>query len=223
MAADNLHVLLLAAGASTRFGSAKQAAQYGGQPLLRLMLSRAHELADNAVSVVLGAKAAELVPLLGASSASVLINRNWEEGIASSIRLGITHLPGSCEGVLLLLADQVQVSAQNLRQLVSVWQRQPQLAVAAQYSGGVGAPAIFPRNAFRALLQLRGDRGAQAWLRANDTRVVAVPMPRAAVDIDTPEDLARAMAQVDEEKAVDSAAKEISAVEPTAHLEIESP
>ena len=69
VAADSLHVLLLAAGAATRFGGAKQAARIDGQPLLRLMLNRAHELAGSAVSVVLGARAAELVPLVGASNA----------------------------------------------------------------------------------------------------------------------------------------------------------
>lgn len=226
MAADSLHVLLLAAGAATRFGAAKQAARLEGQPLLRLMLNRAHELAGSAVSVVLGARAAELVPLIGASTASVLINRNWEEGIASSIRLGIEHLPGSCDGVLLLLADQVQVSAQDLNQLASVWRRQPQFAAAAQYGGGVGVPAIFPRNAFRALLQLRGDRGAQAWLRANDTRVVGIPMPRAAIDIDTPADLALVQAQAEQAQQAGSdtrAVREISGAEVTRVLGIESP
>lgn len=223
MASDNLYVLLLAAGAARRFGSPKQAARHAGQPLLRLMLNRAHELAGPAVSVVLGAHAAELVPLLGNSPATVLINRGWEEGIASSIRLGIQQLPGSCDGVLLLLADQVQVGTEELRQLASAWRRQPQLAVAAQYGGGIGVPAIIPRNAFSALLQLRGDRGAQAWLRANDTRVVAVPMPRAAVDIDTPEDLARVAAQGGQDEAGVTAARGIPAAEGPANLEIESP
>lgn len=223
MARDTLYVLLLAAGGSTRFGSPKQAARYAGQPLLRLMLQRAQELAGPAVSVVLGARAAELMPLLGHSTASVLVNRNWQEGIASSIRLGIQHLPGSCDGVLLLLADQVQVSTEDLRQLASVWRRQPHLAAAAQYAGGVGVPAIFPRNAFSALLQLQGDRGAQAWLRANDTRVVPVPMPRAAMDIDTPEDLVRASEPTGAAEPVVTAATGIAAAEVTATLEIESP
>ena len=52
-----------------------------------------------------------------------------------------------------------------------------------------GAPAIFPRWTFGDLLELRGDRGAQMLLRRYSDRVVRVPMPRAAIDIDTPEDL----------------------------------
>jgi molybdenum cofactor cytidylyltransferase len=191
LAADALHVVLLAAGAATRFGSAKQAALYHGQPLLQRMLERAHAVAGSAVSVVLGAHAEALLPLVSPNDTAVLINHNWQEGIASSIRLSIERLPLGCDGVLLLLADQVQVSTEDLAQLAAAWRQRPQFAVAAEYEGRIGAPAIFPRAAFPELLQLRGDRGAQSWLRANAERVLAVPMPSAAVDIDTPADLER--------------------------------
>lgn len=224
MAADSLHVLLLAAGGASRFGSAKQAAKFAGTPLLRLMLSRAQELAGPAVSVVLGARAAELVPLIAGVSASVLVNRQWQEGIASSIRLGLERVPSGCDGVLVLLADQVQVGTAELTQLAATWRRQPLLAAAAQYGGRLGVPAVFPRSAFSALQQLRGDRGAQGWLRANAARVVAVPMPRAAIDIDTPEDLARANALAEQEAVPGaSTAKEISGAEVTRLLGIPSP
>lgn len=224
MAADSLHVLLLAAGGASRFGSAKQAARLDGTPLLRLMLARAQELAGPAVSVVLGAHAAELVPLITGVSASILVNRQWQEGIASSIRLGLERLPGGCDGVLLLLADQVQVGTPDLGRLAAAWRRQPLLAAAAQYDGRLGVPAIFPRSAFGALLQLRGDRGAQGWLRAHAERVAAVPMPRAAIDIDTPEDLARAQALLEQEPSLSApSAKEISGAEVTRVLGIESP
>jgi molybdenum cofactor cytidylyltransferase len=226
MAGDSLHVLLLAAGGASRFGSAKQAARLNGTPLLRLMLSRAQELAGPAVSVVLGAHAAELVPLISGVSATVLVNRHWQEGIASSIRLGLERLPGACDGVLLLLADQVQVGTSELTQLAATWRRQPLQAAAAQYGGRLGVPAIFPRSAFSALLQLRGDRGAQGWLRANAARVTSVPMPRAAIDIDTPEDLARAHALAEQEatlSASSASAKEISGAEVTRVLGIRSP
>lgn len=230
MAADSLHVLLLAAGGASRFGSAKQAARLNGTPLLRLMLSRAQELAGPAVSVVLGAHAAELVPLISGVTASVLVNRQWQEGIASSLRLGLERVPVGCDGVLMLLADQVQVGTSELSQLVATWRRQPLLAAAAHYSGRLGVPAIFPRSSFSALLQLRGDRGAQAWLRAHADRVIAVPMPRAAMDIDTPEDLARAQALAEQEAAPGDgaalsapSAKEISGAEVTRVLGIESP
>jgi molybdenum cofactor cytidylyltransferase len=184
-----LHAIVLAAGASTRFGSPKQLARVGGRPLLQIAVERAVEVIGRAVTVVLGAHAAEIVPVLRNSPASIVINRNWNEGQASSVRAGVAQLPGSCAGVLLLLADQAAVSSADLARLADAWGRQPEYIVAAQYAGTVGAPTIFPRASFAALMQLRGDHGAQALLRSNPDRVVRVPLARAATDIDTPHDL----------------------------------
>ena len=186
---DGLHAIVLAAGASTRFGSAKQLARVAGRSLLHTAVARAGEVAGNAVVVVLGAHAAELTPLLNQSAASVIINREWREGMASSIRAGVSRLPGSCTAVLLMLVDQVAVTGEDLKRLVGAWRRQPDYIAAACYGTATGAPAIFPRATFSDLLSLRGDRGARALLQRNPDRVVRVPMERAAIDIDTPEDL----------------------------------
>lgn len=187
----DLHAIILAAGAATRFGSPKQLAKVDGRPVLHTAVSRAVEVAGHAVTVVLGAHAAQVAPLLRHSPASIIINRDWEEGMASSIRAGIARLPGSCEGVLLMLADQVAVTADDLRRLISTWHRQPNHIVAAQYGNTTGAPAIFPRTDFRSLLELRGDQGARLLFQRFSDRLVRVPMASAAIDIDTPDDLLR--------------------------------
>ena len=186
---QGLHAIVLAAGASTRFGSAKQLARVGGHPLLQMAVTRAGDVAGHAVLVVLGAHASELTPLLAHSQASVIINREWREGMASSIRAGVARLPPSCTAVLLLLVDQVAITREDLQRLVSAWRRQPEHIAAAHYGAITGVPAIFPRSTFAALQALRGDAGARQLLRRNPDRLVRVPMDRAAIDIDTPEDL----------------------------------
>jgi molybdenum cofactor cytidylyltransferase len=158
---------------------------------MHTVVSRAVEVAGHSVTVVLGAHAAELAPLLKHSPASVVINREWSEGLASSIRAGVARLPGSCTGVMLLLADQAAVTAEDLRRLAGTWRRQPEYVVAAQYGTTLGAPAIFPNSCFRHLAELRGDRGAHALFKRNPDRVMRVPMDSASLDIDTPEDLLR--------------------------------
>jgi molybdenum cofactor cytidylyltransferase len=187
--ADGLYAVLLAAGASTRFGSPKQLVRVAGRPLLHTAVTRAAEVTGNALIVVLGAGAAELAPLLRHSPCSVVINEDWREGLASSIRAGLARLPPACTGVLLLLADQAAVTTHDLKRLAGTWRKQPQYIAAALYAGITGVPAIFPRSAFRELAELRGDSGARALLRRNADRLVRVPMPSAAIDIDTPEDL----------------------------------
>lgn len=186
---DGLHAIVLAAGASSRFGSAKQLVRVAGRPLLHTAVARAAEVAGTAVSVVLGARAAELAPLLKHSQSAVIINRDWREGLASSIRAGVARLPSSCTAVLLTLVDQPAVTAEDLKRLVSAWRRQPDYIAAARYGATTGVPAIFPRSTFPDLQSLRGDTGARALLQRNPDRVVRVPMASAALDIDTPEDL----------------------------------
>ena len=184
-----LYTIVLAAGAASRFGSAKQLVRISGRPLLHNTVSNAVEITGGATIVVLGAYAAELAPLLSHTPASVLINRDWVEGIGSSIRRGVAALPSTCTAVMVVLADQAAVTAQDLQRLVSAWKRQPEYVAAALYSGSTGVPAIFPRSRFTELSQLRGDSGARRLLQRNPDRVVRVPMDSAALDIDTPEDL----------------------------------
>jgi CTP:molybdopterin cytidylyltransferase MocA len=183
------HVLVLAAGAARRFGSPKQLARMGGESLLQRAVARATELAGQSVSVVLGAHAAAIVPLLRHSAANVVINRGWEEGLASSLRAGVAQLPAGTEAVLVTLADQVAITGFDLKRLIAAWHQQPDWIIAASYGGATGVPAIFPAHAFSALLELRGDVGARPVLHRMAGRCVRVPMPNAAIDVDTPEDL----------------------------------
>ena len=186
---DALFAVVLAAGASTRFGSPKQLVRIAGRPLLHTAVTRASEVVGSALIVVLGSGAAELAGLLRHSPGSIVVNQDWREGLASSIRAGIARLPLTCAGALLTLADQPAVSADDLRRLAGTWRKQPQYVAAALYSGTTGVPAIFPRSMFPELAQLRGDQGARAILRRNSDRLVRVPMASAAIDVDTPEDL----------------------------------
>ena len=186
---DRLYAIVLAAGASTRFGSPKQLVRIAGRPLLHTVVTRAAEVTGNSLIVVLGAGASELAPLLKHSPGSVVVNRQWREGLASSIRAGVERLPATCAGVLLVLADQAAVTSDDLRRLAGTWRRRPQYIAAALYAGTTGAPAIFPRSAFTELAALRGDAGARSILRRSADRMIRVPMPSAEHDVDTPEDL----------------------------------
>lgn len=186
---ERLYAVVLAAGASTRFGSPKQLVRIGGRPLLHTVVTRAAEVTGNALIVVLGAGAAELAPLLKHSPGAVVVNRHWREGLASSIRAGVARLPATCAGVLLVLADQAAVTSDDLKRLAGTWRRRPRCIAAALYGGTTGVPAIFPRSSFTQLAALRGDSGARELLRRSADRLLRVPMPSAELDIDTPEDL----------------------------------
>lgn len=90
---------------------------------------------------------------------------------------------------MLLLADQLAVTSDDLLRLCVAWRRHPVLIAAALYGGTPGLPAIFPGWAFSDLLGLRGEADPRVVIRRHSERVVRVPMPGAAIDVNTPEDL----------------------------------
>jgi molybdenum cofactor cytidylyltransferase len=186
---STLHAIVLAAGASRRFGSPKQLVRFEGQLLVQRVIAAATELTGSAVSVVLGAHAAEIAANLPPSNATIIINRNWQEGIGSSIRAAVERLPGACDGVLMMLGDQPLVGGHGLNRLAAAWRRQPRNIIASHYGAGSGVPAIFPRWCFKDLAALRGDLGARLLIRRYADHVVRLAHPEAAVDIDYPEDL----------------------------------
>ena len=184
-----LHAAILAAGPATRFGGIKPLVRLRGEPVLHELAASAAFVAGQSVTVVLGACASEIAPALRQRSVSIALNRGWEEGVASSIRVAVNSAPPGSAALLLMLADQVAVTADDLRRLHASWKRHPILIAAALYQGAPGLPAIFPRWVFTDLLSLRGDRDARNVLRRNIDRVVRVPMSNAAIDLDKPDDL----------------------------------
>jgi molybdenum cofactor cytidylyltransferase len=188
--AQSFHVIVLAAGSSSRLGQPKQLVKLGGRPVLHTVVSNAVAVAGQSVTVVLGAHAQDLTRLLAHSPASVIVNRHWEEGMASSLRCGLAAIPSTCSAALVMLGDQVAVSADDLKRLVNAWKGHDAVIAASVYQGHVGVPAIFPQWCFTELRELRGDRGARIVLERHAHRLAHVPMPNAAIDLDTPEDLA---------------------------------
>lgn len=132
------------------------------------------------------AVAAACRPLCG----FLTLNSNVESGISGSIRAGVMSVARHANGVLLLLADQPLVDIEHLKTLEQRWRAAPDSIIASGYANTAGPPVIFPQQDFAALTSLDGDRGAKAVLRANRARVVVVPFEPAAIDIDTPADLA---------------------------------
>jgi len=194
-----VHALVLAAGAARRFGSPKGLADYRGRPLIRQVVESvssalASRTPASGVTVVLGPEPERLREALHGTSANIVINELWSDGLSSSIRLGIQSLPTETSAVLIVLADQVLVDSDDYQRLLDVAHMNPERAVAAAYDHTVGVPAVFPAHYFERLVVLQGDRGAGSLLKSDD-RVVAIDMPSAAFDIDTPEQLAAALDQ----------------------------
>lgn len=186
-------VAILAAGASTRMGAPKQLLEIGGQPLLLRAVEAALASAAWPVVVVLGAQAEKIRPILAPFPVLVTENPAWSEGMAASIRAGVTTLQQFSRGLdaaLIALCDQPAFSAATIAQLVAAQQGSGRSIVAAHYAGRHGAPALFLREHFPTLTALTGEEGARALLNDSPARVASVDLPELALDLDTPADVA---------------------------------
>ena len=186
-------MVLLAAGEASRFGSAKQLTLIDGVPLVRRTAMAAMQTGA-AVTIVLGAHRAAIEPLLDDLPVMLAFNPHWQNGLGSSIALGVGELTQHHRGlhaVMLCLADQALIDASDLQQLIDTHRQYPESIVAASFDEVLGPPCLFPHRDIDALLALSGPQGARPLLQRYAERVHALPMPHAAVDIDTPDDLAR--------------------------------
>ncbi|WP_225918480.1 nucleotidyltransferase family protein, partial [Actinocatenispora comari] len=177
--------LLLAAGAGRRFGRPKALVPFRGRTLLEHGVALLAGGGCDPVYVVSGA-----APLT-CPGATVVDNPAWRDGMGSSLRAGISALPGEADATVVALVDQPLVGVEAVRRLIAAHRAGARLAVAG-YAGEPRNPVLLSREYWpRLLASARGDRGARAFLRAHPELVTLVECgdTGSPADIDTPEDL----------------------------------
>jgi molybdenum cofactor cytidylyltransferase len=185
--------VILAAGASRRMGTPKQLVALDGKPLVVRAVEAALASPAWPVVVVLGAFAEQIRPALARYPVLTTENAAWAEGMAASIRAGVTTLQQfsrHLDAALIALCDQPAFSTGTIARLVAAQRETGRSIVAARYSGRHGAPALFLREHFSTLTSLTGEEGARALLNDQPALVTGVDLPELAIDLDTPADVA---------------------------------
>lgn len=188
---NNIAIIILAAGVSSRLGYPKQLLGYAGNTLLQYLLLEALNSKANTCIVVLGAHEDQINRVTDWQSARVVVNNDWKEGMASSIRCGINALVEThplTEGVVFMLCDQPYVTTALLNELMATHQNTGMSIVASKYKDITGAPALFQKSIFPYLLQLKGDTGARSIIQQHLDKVAVVDFAKGIVDIDTTTD-----------------------------------
>ncbi len=183
-------IILLAAGSSSRFGSPKQLVQNNGRSLILHSLSEAAKV-NSDVIVVLGANLDIVKKEIENFPVQIVYNKDWEEGISSSIRCGITALLNknpSAESAIIAVCDQPFLSSKIIVDLIEKHKETKKPIVVCSYNNTTGTPVFFHKSFFRALLNLKGQSGAKRMISKNEDAVATVPFHLGDIDIDTKED-----------------------------------
>ncbi len=185
--------IILAAGASTRMGRAKQRLPFHGKPLLQHVIdaAAAAELSD--IIVVLGHSSGDIAASLRLPERTrVVVNAEFATGLASSLRRGLGAAADRARAAAILLGDEPSVAATTIDTVLGAWRASEAPIARAVYRTGDGLPVpghpvVIDRALWRLVDDLRGDEGLRAIVRAHPewTLDVALGGPPPA-DIDTP-------------------------------------
>jgi molybdenum cofactor cytidylyltransferase len=195
--------IVLAAGLGARFAASggegpKVLASYRGEPMVRRVAAMALASRARPVIVVTGAGAAEVAEAVRGLAVGIAHNPDFQDGLASSLRAGLTALPGSVDGALVLLADMPDVEPTLVDALIEAFESHAgALAVLPVRADRRGNPALLSRALFASASALQGDEGAGRLLRALPKRdVLEVEVESDAIfrDADT-KDALEAMAK----------------------------
>jgi molybdenum cofactor cytidylyltransferase len=194
-AEDNRRVaaIVLAAGRSTRMGGPnKLLAELGGKTLVRIVAEQALASKASDVIVVTGHQAAEVEKSLQGLKVKFARNPDFADGLAGSVKAGVSAVPDSVDGAVICLGDMPLISAHLIDRLIEAFAPDRGNLIAVPVNEGRrGNPVLWSRRFFGELMTLDGDIGARHLIAKHNEAVAEVPVEghSAFLDIDTPQAL----------------------------------
>lgn len=187
--------IILAAGASTRFGQPKQLLRLNDRCLLEWVLQAAINARLKRIILVLGYAHRQIQQTLGKKlnhpKLQIKINPHYEDGQSGSLQIGLSCVRDTYPAVMFLLADQPLVDAVTLNTLLEqFWSSHKNICVPT-FAGKNGNPCIFSSHFYPQIMQIGGDIGARRIIQSNPEQVqeVQIQNPHFFLDVDTPADL----------------------------------
>ncbi len=187
--------IILAAGASVRFGQPKQLIRLRGKYLVEWVLDAALKSRLDIVVLVLGHEYQSILQALGAKARhpqlEVVINYKYREGQSSSLKAGLKSVRQEYSSVMYLLGDQPMINSNTINHLLGQVRESEKHICAPVFERQQGNPTVFRRPIYDELMMINGDIGARNIIRKNSERVLYVEIkdPLCFFDIDSQDDL----------------------------------
>ena len=192
----SISAVVLAAGCSARMGEPKQLLRLGGRLMLEHTLENVHSGGVDEILLVLGFAAEAIqreIPQTMLDAVRVVLNEDYESGMASSLRAGLRAVSPVMDAALIVLADQPFVRPETMRRILDFYRGSNKKIVVPFYKGKRGNPVLLGRALFPDAMSLEGDMGCRAIFASHADAMAAVEVddPAILADIDTREDFER--------------------------------
>jgi molybdenum cofactor cytidylyltransferase len=196
MSKSRVGAVILAAGRSTRMGEAKQLLRLGESTVLGQTLNNVRVAKVDDIVLVLGFSAQTILrqlPVSATEDLKVVINQAYEQGMASSLREGLSALDPKTDAALVVLADQPFVRPETLDRIIEEHRRTHAQIVIPLYKGFRGNPVLLDRSVFPEVMALDGDIGCRAIFGSHLEGIVKVEVGDVGIllDIDNNDDYER--------------------------------
>jgi molybdenum cofactor cytidylyltransferase len=170
----------------------KLLAEIDGVPMVSRVVDAALASAAESVLVVTGHEPERVAETLGARAVRTVHNPDFEQGLSTSLKVGLAALPAETDGAVVLLGDMPRVTAEHIDRLLAAFDPLEGRAICVPtYDGKRGNPVLFSAEFFAEMRGVAGDVGARHLIGQHEDQVAEVAMEDDAIflDIDTPEAL----------------------------------
>jgi molybdenum cofactor cytidylyltransferase len=205
--ASTISAVILAAGTSTRMGTAKQLMRLDDRPLLQHALDNVRASGVKEIVLVLGFAAADIRKEIDLQNVRVVLNESFQQGMGTSLKAGLSAVASQSAGALIVLADQPFVRPGTLDLLIAEHHRSKAQIVIPTHRGFRGNPVLLDRSVFPEIMVLHGDMGCRAIFGDHLEGIVKLPVDDMGIllDIDRQRDfeaLRHAGSRTEKEKAL---------------------
>ena len=167
-----ISAILLAAGQSKRMvGENKLTKEIKGIPLIKLSVKNILASSIDELIVVLGHQKETIEKLINKNEKiKFVFNKDFESGIASSIKTGLNNLSEKTEAFFICLGDMPMISPNIYNQLIKSINKKE--IIVPTYKGQQGNPVLFAKSMKEKIINISGDVGAKKILELNKDKIL---------------------------------------------------